>query len=267
MDISVIIPSYKPEDYIKDCLFSLNSQTLNKNLYEILIILNGCKEPWLQNLKDFLSSNNFHNVRVLHTDTGGVSNARNIGIEKSVGDYIAFVDDDDFVSPTYLEDLLRVSTSNCVGLADSIYIDDETKHLKYDNIHHKEYWKLKDLENPSLFQARRFFNGPVMKLIHRDIIGNCRFDCRFSNGEDSLFMALISDRIIQCKFCPQDAVYYRRIRLNSATTSKRTLIMRCSNSVKKIIQYIKYWVKHPFRYNAPFMISRILASLKTFFIG
>lgn len=267
IDISVIIPSYKPGGYIWECLESLYKQTLEKPKYEVIIILNGCDNPWSSKIKDWNEKHSDMFVNLYVISTPGVSNARNIALDIAQGEYICFIDDDDYISPNYLEDLLQISSSNCVGLTDSIYINDETGQLIYDNIHHKEYCKLKELENPSLFQVRRFFNGPVMKLIHRDIIGIRRFDCRFSNGEDSLFMALISDNIKQCKFCPQDAIYYRRIRSNSATTAKRSLRVRCTNSLNKIIQYLKYWTKHPLRYNMPFIISRILASLKTFFNG
>lgn len=267
MIISVIIPTYKPGAYFEECLESIAKQTLDSEKFEVLIILNGCDEPWHSQIasliKMYLPN---HNVSLIQTDAPGVSNARNIGIDNAKGEYIAFIDDDDYISPSYLLSLLEASTPESVALTDSVYFDDETGQKNYDNIHHNEYVKLKDSRNPSLYKARRFFNGPVMKLVHIDIIGSRRFDIRFANGEDSLFMALISDKIKKCKFCSSYAVYYRRVRTNSATTRKRSFANRFGNGIKAISQYLKYWVKRPLSYNAAFMTSRIMAQFKNLIV-
>ena len=107
MKISVIIPSYKPGDYFRVCLASLKSQTLSKDKFEVIIILNGCSEPWLSEVKALIE--NYARdvaIRLIQTGTPGVSNARNIGIDNAKGEYITFIDDDDYVSPRYLENLL-----------------------------------------------------------------------------------------------------------------------------------------------------------------
>lgn len=265
--ISVITPSYKPEDYIWECLDSLYNQTLDKSEFEVIVVLNGCNEPWQNDILTWIKGHPSLNVSFIQTDQGGVSNARNIGIDHAKGEYMAFIDDDDYVSPSYLEELLALSSPGSVALTDSIYFADETRTMDYNNIHHKEYVRLKDSDNPSLYQSRRFFNGPVMKLIHKDIIGTRRFDTRFANGEDSLFMALISDRIKSCRFCSSDAVYYRRIRINSATTKKRSRFNRLLNCLKAISQYSKYWIKNPLNYNPAFMASRVAAPVKALLIG
>ena len=168
--ISVIIPSYKPKDYLWECIDSLNNQTIDKSKFEIILVLNGCCEPWRSSILNWIKNNPTLNINFIQTDKAGVSNARNIGMDNAQGEYIAFIDDDDYVSPSYLEEMLALSSPENVALTDSIYFADETEMLNYDNIHHNEYLKLKDLNNPSLYQSRRFFNGPVMKLIHKDII-------------------------------------------------------------------------------------------------
>lgn len=263
MDVSVIIPTYKPGDYIDTCLKSLAKQTLGAEKFEIIIVLNGCSEPWLTQLKESMAKYlPTHNVQLIHTNTPGVSNARNMALDIAKGDFITFIDDDDYISATYLEQLLSVSSPKCVGLSDAIYVDDTTLELNYNNPQHNDYVKLKDKNVPTLFEARRFFNGPVMKLLHRSIIGNYRFDRRFAIGEDSLFMAQLSHRIGQCRFACEDAIYYRRVRANSATTCNRSLGERIGNSCRSIGQYCRYWFRHPVSYSALFMTSRILASVK-----
>ena len=54
--ISVIIPTYKPSEYLKECLHSLRRQTLSANCFEIIIILNGCNEPFFSEIKEYIET-------------------------------------------------------------------------------------------------------------------------------------------------------------------------------------------------------------------
>jgi len=97
--ISVIIPSYKPDNYIYRCLESVARQDIDKQRYEVIIVLNGCNEPYYTDIKLFLQQK-FQGIKtlLLQTDVAGVSNARNIGLDNAQGEYISFIDDDDWVS-------------------------------------------------------------------------------------------------------------------------------------------------------------------------
>jgi glycosyltransferase, group 2 family protein len=264
MKISVIIPTYKPGRYIAECLESLGCQTLAADDYEIIIVLNGCNEPWHSELDSLIKRYlRDKNVRFIQTDKSGVSNARNIAIDFAKGEYITFIDDDDYVSPAYLEELLKHSSRDRVALTDCIYFDDESRKEMIDNAHHRNFVKNHQLTSPTLFQTRVFFNGPVMKLLHRDIIGERRFNPRFINGEDNLMMFGISDRIKKVTYTSTSAIYYRRIRENSATTKRRTRSQRIGNSMRIMVEYCKYLSKHPFGYNLSFILSRFAAELKS----
>ena len=131
MQISVIIPTYKPKDYIWQCLDSLDAQTLDKRLWEVIIVLNGCSEPWETEIKQYIQSHPLTNVRLIQTDEGGVSNARNIGLDQAKGEYIAFLDDDDYVSPTYLEALAAIATPDTIAASNTIAFSDQNAHLPY----------------------------------------------------------------------------------------------------------------------------------------
>jgi len=264
--ISVIIPTYKPKDYIWECLDSLNNQTLDKSLFEIILVLNGCNEPWHSEIEAWQTEHPELQINLVQTDTPGVSNARNIALDVSNGIFIAFIDDDDYVSSSYLKELLGCSSVNCVGLSNGIFFNDKTHKFNTDCSYGRAFKRLNDLNSPSLFQSRVFFNGPVLKLIHRDIIGNRRFDCRFANGEDNLMMFNISDRVKSVKFTSPEAVYYRRVRVNSATTSKRNLFQKAKNSFKLMGQYLKYLSNNPSGYNLTFVASRFAAEIKSIFI-
>lgn len=117
MQISVIIPTYKPQAYIYECLGSLAAQTIDKSLFEVIVILNGCCEPYYLQLQEFIASEMPGvNVNLLQTDTPGVSNARNVGLDVVCGQYVTFIDDDDYVSPAYLEQLYAKAAPDTISL-------------------------------------------------------------------------------------------------------------------------------------------------------
>lgn len=158
---------------------------------------------------------------------------------------------------------MKNSSPTCVALTDSLYVDDATGSIIEVNPHHQRFISLNNITDPSLFKARVFFNGPVMKLLHCDIIGVQRFDTRFSNGEDNLMMFLISNRIKHLKFTTSNAIYYRRIRQESATTRSRSRCSIARNSIKIMLQYTKYLLKNPRGYNYSFVLSRYIAEVKS----
>src|SRR5690554_1613370 len=93
--LSVIIPTYKPQNYILECIDSLQKQTLNKIFFEVIIVLNGDKEPYYTEVENYIKEHD--NFKIIHTATAGVSNARNIGIDTAKGSHVVFIDDDDFI--------------------------------------------------------------------------------------------------------------------------------------------------------------------------
>ena len=79
--ISVIIPTYKPQAYLWECLDSMVAQTFPKEEFEVILVLNGCSEPWRSEIEDYIARKmqGMH-IQFLHTEQGGVSNARNMRI-------------------------------------------------------------------------------------------------------------------------------------------------------------------------------------------
>lgn len=85
MKISVIVPSYKPQAYLWECLDSIYNQTFPKTEYELVLVLNGCNEPYNTQIKKWLSAHEDMQVQYIQTDEPGVSNARNIGMQAARG--------------------------------------------------------------------------------------------------------------------------------------------------------------------------------------
>lgn len=268
--ISVIIPSYKPGSYLDTCLSSLGSQTMPHSMFEVLIVLNGEKEPWYSRLKakaDYVNSKHGIKCSVFYSEKANVSNARNVGISFAKGDYICFIDDDDYVSPTYLQALFDKASENTVPLCRPYAFVDGNEEIELP-YRIKDDWDRYHNHGPLPFYIpKRFFDGPCMKIIHKNIIADRRFDERFKNGEDSMFMFLISDRIKYADFTDSDAVYYRRCRNGSAQSLLKTWYKRPLVIWNKIRMYTKYYFKSPTHYSLRFFCSRLTGNIGTLING
>ena len=265
MNISVIIPTYYPGDYLWTCLDSLCNQTCPREQYEILIVLNGCNEPYYSLINEYLGNQIGLNGKCLQTDSPGVSNARNLGLDNAKGDFIAFIDDDDFVSVNYLEELYRHAGIDTISVCRPLSFIDGTSKYEENGIT-KDYDKYVKNQKVPFYKPKRFFNGPVYKLIHKEIIGNRRFDIRFKNGEDSLFMFLISDRIKYVEFTDKTVVYYRRIRSGSATQKQKSFWYVLKNYTHLMLIQTTIFIKGIPHYNFSFFINSIVGRVKSILI-
>ena len=260
MLISVILPTYSPGRYIYECLDSIAKQTLSTIKFEVIIILNGFKEPYYTELENYVKALSNHNFRLIYVDVPGVSNARNIGLDVAIGEYITFIDDDDMVSPTYLEGLLAVSSPTCIGVSNGYaFINDINEKIVYaiTNLH-------KSIKNEkfSLVKFRSYLSPPVYKLIHRNIIGNIRFDTSMRISEDSLFCFKISKNIKDMRCADESAIYFVRKREGSATRKPMKVSYVLKLTLKKIWLFTKIYFSSPLMYNFSFYISRLLACVK-----
>lgn len=268
MKISVIIPTYKPQSYLWECLDSVAQQTFPKEHFEVILVLNGCAEPYKTMIEKYIAEKmQGLNVNFIHTEVGGVSHARNMALDAAVGEYITFLDDDDYISDCTLSELYKVANKGFMPICNTIAFKDDTKEELKNYIIKSEFEKCSKKDYVSIVEARRFFAGPVRKLIHRDIIGDRRFDKRFKNGEDSLFMFLISDKIGFVSCTSSQAVYYRRLRNSSANMHQRSFWERLKNSISMIIEYTKIYFCNRNNYNLKLYCYNILGAVKTVFLG
>ena len=258
MEISVIIPTYRPKSYLEECLLSLSRQTMSKSDFEIIIILNGCNHPYHENILKYAHDKlDGCNVSIYQTDIPGVSNARNMGIDKACGRFIVFIDDDDYVSSSYLQELYEIVQCGNVPISNVIAFEDTTKHV-VDYFVSRIFHKLECHAKVPVMQARSYMSIPVAKMLSIDIIRSIRFNTHIKNGEDSLFMLQISDMIDCLVPTSSDAVYYRRIRADSAAFKKRSLKERSINGGHLLAGYMICLVQ-PWRYNFAFVLTRIAA--------
>ena len=99
--ISIIVPVYKAEKYLSECIDSIISQTYEN--FELILIDDGSPDNSGKICDEYAEKDK--RIKVIHKENAGVSSARNIGLDNASGEYIAFIDSDDFVDKQYLEKL------------------------------------------------------------------------------------------------------------------------------------------------------------------
>lgn len=257
MNISIIIPTYKPGSYLKDCLESINNQTMDKKCFEVIIVLNGVIKPYIEYIYSLTKMYDFNSV-VIPTETPGVSNARNIGLTRAQGEYVCFIDDDDKISPSYLENLYSKATPNNIVASNVKAFYNNSNKTENDYIA-SAYKKLINKNSPlSVFKGRKFMSSSCCKIISRRIIQDVRFDTNLKIGEDSVFMAKISKKVKSIVLSDSSAIYYRRLRAGSASRVKQPILKKCNIVCKLLKKYTKMLTPS---YNIPFIATRIVAAL------
>lgn len=111
--VSVIVPVYNVENYLRECLDSIVAQTYRS--IEVILIDDGSKDSSGEICDEYADKDN--RVKVIHKENGGVSAARNTGLDVAKGEWISYVDSDDYIEDTMLETLICLAKENDVELA------------------------------------------------------------------------------------------------------------------------------------------------------
>lgn len=186
MKISIVIPCYKAEKFISDIIHDVLAQTFVD--YELIIVSNGIGRYAQENIvKRIIEQFPDKIIRLISTDEGGVSKARNKGIEQAQGDFITFLDADDRIEPNYLSILFNgVKESDIVIGGYTQYFEKEDR-LQDWSIDTDMY---SQLQKDWLFQLGwNVFAPPYAKLYSKKILmdTNVRFDEDLSYMEDGIF--------------------------------------------------------------------------------
>lgn len=209
--ISVIVPVYNVEKYLERCVKSIAAQTY-KDL-EILLIDDGSTDKSGKMCDDFQQTDS--RIKAFHKQNGGLSDARNYGIEHSAGEFISFVDSDDYIDEKMLETLHRLITENDADLAVCSAMDvfegkevTQVKEIKEFNLNKVESYKYM-LRGDGIPSA-------CNKLYKRQTVGNVRFPVG-KLYEDGFFTPQILKRVEKTAVTSKPMYYYFR-RADSITT-------------------------------------------------
>lgn len=211
--ISIIVPVYNtPKDYIQKCISSLLTQTYSS--YEILLVDDGSNED-VADYCDELSHRDLR-IRVYHQKNRGVSSARNLGLEVAEGEYIAFVDVDDWVEPDYIEKLLSAIEMNAEMAICNIcydYGEDSNSDLTGSNLKKVEYNKSEVYKE--LLYSKEIGGFLCNKLFKKKFITK-RLDESLHYSEDYVFVAEYCRQITKAIYLDSKLYHYRQDG-NSAT--------------------------------------------------
>lgn len=182
--VSIIVPIYNTEKYLHRCIDSILAQTFND--FELLLINDGSTDFSGSICDEYAMLDK--RVRVFHKVNGGVSSARNLGLDNALGDWICFVDSDDYVSSNYIQDLYS-QINDTIGLVISFSVSVfRDKHSQMDYID-----RLIGQENFELLFTEYDLNwrtSPWAKLYKRSVIeaNNMRFNIYLPIAEDLVFL-------------------------------------------------------------------------------
>lgn len=132
-NVSIIVPIYNCEKYLHKCIDSLLAQTLPN--IEIILIDDGSTDNSGNICENY--ANNHKNIKVFHQQNSGPAKARNIGLENANGEYIGFVDSDDYISPDMYETLYNLAIKNNIDVVTGDYYtvtDNQKSHSGKFNI-------------------------------------------------------------------------------------------------------------------------------------
>ena len=170
--VSVIVPVYKVQQYLVKCVKSITEQTY-KNL-EIILVDDGSPDDCPKMCDDFAKKDK--RIKVIHKQNGGLSDARNAGTDIATGDFVMYVDSDDYLELNTIEVLYNnlVETDSDVSFSEYafVYEDDEGKKITENKL--MTYSK-KELVHCFSKPGAVYFTVAWCKLFKREIVGDIRF--------------------------------------------------------------------------------------------
>lgn len=244
---SVIVPVYNVENQLEECIESILGQTFID--FELILVNDGSTDNSGMICDKYAQVDN--RIVVIHKENGGVSSARNTGIDMAKGEYISFVDSDDYVEKNYLEELYNPD------------VDMVLCNIKFINIKYGNHYILQN-KNNNIFNIdskvieelinNRYISTVYSKSYKKSIIdlNNIRFNTEISLGEDTMFVA---DYLVSIKnLYISDIVVYNYIDYGSESLSKF--------SIKKLqmLENANTYIEHTF--NRIYPISTTMAFKK-----
>lgn len=240
--ISIIVPVYNVEKYLAKCLDSLVNQTLQN--IEILIINDGSTDDSEEIIQDFAQKYP-DKIKAFSKKNGGLSDARNFGIERATGDYLGFVDSDDYVSQIMFEEMLNLAQKHGAEMV--------ICNIQKVNEHGNITQKLTQIPNmPEKIDLRKHFSVfsdvsyfACNKLFKKELFAKKRFK-RDIHFED---IQLIPQLLLECTTLAQTQKYHyhyleRTDSISKTHTEKGLDILKAVEDVEHFFKHSRYSEKH-----------------------
>lgn len=197
--ISIIIPYYKPPKLrFRKCIDSILNQSFPD--FEMIIVDDGNPKDYVDILVEYEKIDS--RIRVIHQENSGVSTARNQGILNAKGEYLSFIDSDDFVESSFLEKLHKAIQGNDMAICavcEQLFLVDNA-------------WNDRRMffSQPARYNGLQYLNFTVNKLYRAEIIRNCNilFNSDVKLGEDALFLEQYYQHCKSIRCIPEYLYHY-----------------------------------------------------------
>ena len=212
--ISIIVPIYNVEKYLPKCIESILAQTYKD--FELILVDDGSPDNSPQICDEYAKKDD--RVIVIHKPNGGVSSARNAGLDRATGQYIGFVDPDDYITSdmyTFMIDGMKKSGAN-MAICGYDYINENGKVERPYNVRENELLTQKQ------FMSMQFDMPPTIrhvvwnKVFKADIFNGTRFPEGLHSSEDVYVLIECAKRLTKAVFIHQP-LYKNLVRSGSAT--------------------------------------------------
>ena len=194
--VSVIVPAYNAEKYIEKCIDSLIFQTyLN---IEIIVVDDGSTDKTYDILQ------NYKNIEIIHSKQSGVSSARNKGLDIATGDYIMFLDSDDYLDADAIETLVNLSAEYDTDIIHFPlrYVSDNNVSEE-DFVHGDDKFVAKDEFQTNIYKkifTSIQFNSVCRNFYKKELTDNVRFKTDIKTAEDLIFNLNMFTKAKNCLF-------------------------------------------------------------------
>lgn len=229
-DLSVIIPIYNGQNYLK--------KTLSNNLEflkdcEVILVNDGSTDGSLEILLQLANKN--PNIRIVNKKNGGVSSARNAGINIATGNYILFLDSDDLLTKNifFLKELLKINMYDIIKF--DYKSQRKIKFLYSSNVslnHTKEGIINKNVVYYNFLTSTNF-NSVWSQVVKRDVIADLRFDEKYKMAEDLDFNLKIYSKAKNIYYLPKKIIKYQ---YNGDSATRKTDIAKEKKQLLDILE-------------------------------
>ena len=214
--LSIIVPVYNVEKYVNRCIDSILTQNY-KNI-ELILIDDGSVDK-SGTICD--SYKNDSRVKIFHQQNQGVSSARNLGIEASTGDYLLFLDADDWLVDNALPKIVYNSNdADLVMFGAYNYIELENNNYKLSK---RVDFGEREKPFPVYDKYKEIFDKSGVlwnKLIKREVISKLRFDAEIRYGEDVIFLCKVLNNVSSAYIIPENLYYYYKNRAGNVVSAQ-----------------------------------------------
>ena len=213
--ISIVVPVYNAEKYLEQCLNSIQNQTY-KN-FEVILVNDGSIDHSESICMDFVKVDT--RFKYFTKENGGASSARNFGLDHVLGEFITFIDADDWVDENHLEVLINNIKENNSDMAVSsikkfdnvsnfefrVYSKQEKYLLNYNKLNREEFLVIL----PKLIHASNSYKIAVSKLFKKELVTDVRFDESIIYGEDLDFFFKLYNKVNSISYVDEITYIYR----------------------------------------------------------